>query len=267
MEFCVFSKHLQAYGYGELGSALRSIGIMGVDLTVRPGGHVEPAEAADKLPQAVEALDAEGVAVTMITTSITSPDEPHAQRVLETAVALGIGFFKIGYLRYDGFGTLERSLAEGNARLKSLGALSKELGIFGGYHNHSGETLGATVAHMNRLLDGVDPDGAGVFFDIAHATMEGALGGWMQGLDDVAGRVRMLAVKDMVIERREGLHDGRVVPMGEGLVQWGEYISCVKVLADKIGLVSIHAEYGELPERVLELAAADLAYLENLLGA
>ena len=264
MELCVFSKHLQEYGFTQLARALKSIGVDGVDLTVRPRGHVEPQAVKDRLPEAVSALAAQGVRVAMITTAFTSADEPHARVTLETAASLGIRFFKIGYLMYDGFGTLDKALREGNARLRALAALAKDLGIWGGYHNHSGEYLGSTVAHMNRLLDNVDPEGAGVFFDVGHATMEGALYGWMQGLDDVASRVRMLALKDLVLEKRPGLHVANVVPMGQGLVQWNVFFPCMKKIASQVGPVSIHAEYDASAADVLALARRDREFFEKL---
>src|ERR1017187_5775106 len=58
---CLFSKHLPTIHYAELGGVLRDLGFAGCDLTVRPGGHVEPALSAADLYRAVEAIRAEGV--------------------------------------------------------------------------------------------------------------------------------------------------------------------------------------------------------------
>jgi len=264
MELCAFSKHLQAYGYSQLGKALRSIGVSGVDLTVRGKGHVEPSQVKEKLPEAVAALAAEGVKVLMITTNITSAEEPFARETLETAAKLGIGYFKIGYLLYDDFGTLDRALREGNARIRGIGALARELGIHGAYHNHSGEYLGSTVAHMHRLVEGTEPKHIGVFYDVGHATVEGALYGWKQGLEDVRSRVKMIALKDFEIGKREGLHVANVVPMGEGLVQWREYVKCIKAMEKQIAVVSVHAEYDMPAEKVLAQAKKDKDFFERL---
>jgi hypothetical protein len=56
---CLFSKHLPKLNYAELASTVKQIGFEGVDLTVRPGGHVLPERAAEDLPRAVEAIRAE----------------------------------------------------------------------------------------------------------------------------------------------------------------------------------------------------------------
>lgn len=264
MEFCVFSKHLQAYGYRELGKALKSIGVGGADLTVRAKGHVLPEQVKDKLPEAFEALRAEGVRVSMVTTNITSAEEPYARETLETAAKLGVKYFKIGYLVYDDFGGLARALREGNARIRGIGELAKSLGMFGGYHNHSGEYLGSTVAHMHRLIEGTDPSHIGVFYDVAHATVEGALYGWKQGFEDLAARIGMIALKDFEIEKREGLHLARVVPMGEGLVQWKAYVRCLATIEKQVGVASIHAEYDWPAEKVLAQAKKDKEFFEEV---
>ena len=65
---CMFSKHLPFLGYRQLAQALKQIGFRGVDLTVRPAGHVLPARVARDLPRAVEAIRGEGIDLPMITT-------------------------------------------------------------------------------------------------------------------------------------------------------------------------------------------------------
>ena len=52
---CFFSKHLQDMNYDQVGKALRDAGFDGVDLTVRPKGHVLPERVAEDLPRAYEA--------------------------------------------------------------------------------------------------------------------------------------------------------------------------------------------------------------------
>ena len=77
--FCLFSKHLPELDWSDLGRAVKDGGFEGVDLTVRPGGHVLPERAAEDLPRAIEALTAQGVQVPMITTDLTSASAPAAQ--------------------------------------------------------------------------------------------------------------------------------------------------------------------------------------------
>ena len=84
----------------ELGRAVKALGFDGVDLTVRPGGHVDPKRVAIELPVFVDGIRHEGLAVPMITTELLSDADPVAQPTLETAARLKIPFYKPGYYRY-----------------------------------------------------------------------------------------------------------------------------------------------------------------------
>jgi len=261
MELCVFSKHLQQLSFSELGRALRGIGVTGVDLTVRPQGHIEPEAVRDRLPEAAEALRAEGVTIRMLTTAVTDANAPHARAVFETAARLGIRYLKLGYFPYRGLGTLRAALADAKARLKDLAALAAERGVFAGCHNHSGPNIGANLVHLRELIEDLDPRHIGIYLDPAHAFVEGMYRGWLQALDDVADRVRMLAVKDMAIRPGD---DFPAVPMGQGVVRWAEVIPALKTIAPQLGPVSIHAEVGLPLAETLRLAADETAYFRRL---
>jgi sugar phosphate isomerase/epimerase len=263
MDYCVFSKRLQSLGFAELGRELKAIDIEGVDLTVRQGGHVQPDAIAEQLPEAVEKLGAAGVGVTMISTGITSLEDPGARAILETAAQLKVGFAKLGYFQYRGFGTIRKTLAEAAARLKHLAAAAGDLGIFLGCHNHSGNFVGAHLAHLTRLIEPLDPEAIGLYFDPVHAVLEGGRGGWLQALDDAAPRVRMLAVKDFA----QRSSDLECVPLGQGAVPWAEMIAALRQIKAQLGPVSIHTEKDQPVEAALELARNDRDAFEALLTA
>src|SRR5690242_1115405 len=83
---CLFSKPLPEMDWRRLAQAAKTVGFGGIDLTVRGGGgHVRPERAAEDLPKAVEAIRGEGLDVPMITTELTSADDPAARPILSTA--------------------------------------------------------------------------------------------------------------------------------------------------------------------------------------
>ena len=49
----LFSKHLQFLDYNSMSEVTAEMGFNGLDLTVRPKGHVLPERVADDLPKAV----------------------------------------------------------------------------------------------------------------------------------------------------------------------------------------------------------------------
>ena len=248
MDFMVFSKHLTGVPLDEAARALAGMEIPAIDLTVRPGGHVAPDKVEDELPRVATVLAAAGVRIGMITTNITDAADPLADRILKAAAALGVRYYKLGYYPYGGFGTLRKQRVEVAARLRDLASLSRERGMHAGFHNHSADFFGAVLADVAWVLDDIDPHDVGAYFDPAHAVIEGGSQGWLMGLDLLAYRVTMLAVKDFRwLEGRQGYagarrHSALFCPLADGNVPWPEVLAVLRRL-DFSGPVSFHSEY------------------------
>src|SRR5687767_3058356 len=118
-DLCFFSKHLPRMNARDLAQSLKALGFDGVDLTVRPGGHVDPKRVAVDLPPFVEAIRHEGLTVPMISTELVSDADPAAQPTLETASRLKIPFYKTGYYRYA-FVDVRKELDNAGRQLKGL---------------------------------------------------------------------------------------------------------------------------------------------------
>jgi sugar phosphate isomerase/epimerase len=269
---CLFSKHLPSLDARALGRAVRELGFGGVDLTVRPGGHVLPDRAAADLPAFLRALRDEGLAVPMITTGLLSASEPTARPILETAGRHGVAFFKPGYYRYA-FADVRRELEAAAAGLRGLAELAAACRVQLGYHNHAGY-VGGPVWDVARVMDELDPRWAGYYFDVRHAVVEGGDGGWRAALNLAAPRLKMVAVKDFFWEKAAGGWRQRNCPLGDGMVDWKRYFAAL-ARAGFAGPVSLHLEY-DLPgdtaaavqEHTLHAAARDLAFLRaGLAGA
>ena len=82
----VFSKPLQWLGYDALAEMLAEAGAEGIDLSVRPGGHVLPENVKTDLPKAVAAARKNGLRIDMITTAITKADENYTADILKTSL-------------------------------------------------------------------------------------------------------------------------------------------------------------------------------------
>ena len=269
---CLFSKHLPWMGYAEMARFLKGMGFPGVDLTVRPKGHVLPENAARDLPKAHEALKAEGVDVPMITTGLLSNDDPAARPTLYTAAKLGIPFFKLGYYRYRDLSQLEAKLAEVKPQVDSLAALAEHAGICGGFHNHSGAYVGSAVWDSYSLLEDVNPAAVGFYFDPCHATIEGGKAGWEISFARVAPRLKMVACKDFYWEKVKGKWEAVMCPLGEGMVDYPKFFQKLAGTG-YTGPISLHVEYEidgptAAAKREKELAAIekDFGYLKKVYG-
>ena len=257
--FCLFSKHLPELTWGDLGRAVQDAGFEGVDLTVRPGGHVLPERAADDLPRAVEALIAQGVKVPMITTDLTSANVPIARPLLQAAAKIGVRYFKTGYWRYSASPDVRTQVAEAGKALEGLAALARECGIEMGFHNHQAY-IGAALWDIAPVMDRLDARWAGYYFDPRHAVAEGGGGAWKAATHLVSSRLKMLAVKDCRWTKSAKGWAIENCPLGEGQVDWAFVGKALKD-AQFAGPISVHLEY-EIPSgtgQTLAAARRDLA--------
>jgi sugar phosphate isomerase/epimerase len=259
----VFSKHLPDLNYEELGKTAKELGFEGVDLTVRPKGHVLPERVAEDLPRAVDTLRQHGLSVPMITTEITSAADPVAIPTLRTASSLGIPFFKPGYWKYND-SPVEARVKEVGADVRRLAMLAAEHRITMGLHNHSGPYVGEAVWDTWEMIHDLDPRWTGFYYDPGHAAIEGGLGGHDVSLHLALPRLKMVAVKDFVWRKEASGWKSVWCPMGEGAVDWKTALGTLKQ-ANYNGPISVHAEY-QTKDMVGSLRK-DLAFLKTALGA
>jgi len=261
---CLFSKHLPRLNYAELATTVKQMGFDGVDLTVRSEGHVLPERAAEDLPRAVETIRQQSLAVAMITTGLTSPSEPAARPTMATAGRLGVPFFKLGYWHYPDGMSIEARLAEIRRDVTGLVAIGKEHGIAAGFHNHSGNYVGAALWDTRAIMSDMDPRWIGYYFDPCHATAEGGEGGWLIALRMALARIKMVAIKDFRWEKRDGKWRMTMCPLGEGMVNWPGFFSMLAA-ARFTGPISLHMEYESADERAA--ISRDFAFLRKQVDA
>jgi L-ribulose-5-phosphate 3-epimerase len=271
----VFSKSLHWLGIAEMADAVAEMGFDGIDLTVRSGGHVEPASVVTDLPKAVEIIRRKGLEVYMITTSITEPDHPYTAPILETAAKLGITHYRMGWIGYKPELSVEENLLSFKKRFKQLAQVNEQFGIQGNYQNHSGTSLGAPVWDLSQVLDATHSEWIGSQYDIVHATVEGAHA-WQLGLELIKKHIKTIDIKDFDWAKK---YSGWVVnpqPLGGGMVDFKTYLQLLKKYGVAVP-ISMHYEYdlggAELGkktisferDKVLSLMKKDLDTLKELL--
>ena len=237
----LFSKPLDAYDFEFMCECTKLSGISGFDLTVRPGGKVEPSEVEMKLPQLIKQAAKHNLAVDMMVTGIVSATDPLTERVLKTASALGITHYRLGYLEFDFRTGVWETLQKHKESLKGVVELNRKYKIHGDYQNHAGTRVGGPVWDLYELLHGFPPELAGCQYDVRHAMVEGA-NAWIVGMRLIAPYIKTLAVKDFTWMTVKGKPSAVTVPMGEGMVNWDLFFRTVKEL-NISGPVTIHVEY------------------------
>jgi L-ribulose-5-phosphate 3-epimerase len=237
----VFSKHLQHLDYRALAETIAEAGFDGIDLTVRDGGHVLPARVHDDLPKAVDAARAAGLSVPMMTTTIVSARDPHAEAVLATASRLGIRDYRLGWVPYDQAKGIAGTFDALRAQFRELAALHASLGIRGAYQNHAGDRFGCAVWDLWMVLKDVNSPWLGCQYDIRHAVIEG-MSSWPNALRAIAPHIHTIDIKDGRWERTPKGWQPVTVPLGDGAIDLVRFLKELRALGVSKP-VSMHFEY------------------------
>lgn len=278
MQLVMFTKHLQEFPIPEASKRVKAIGFDGLDLTVRPGGHVEPGRVGVELPMAVAAARAEGLTVPMISTAITGANTPHAEATLAAAAHDDIRKIKLGYWNIPKGAMLPKAIDQARRELDGLEKLAETYHVTLGIHNHSGPGyVNCLPAIIWTLVRDRDPGKIAAYFDPGHATIEGGNGGWVQGLELLGPHLRIVAIKDFAWISGPGKpkavwHD-KQVPLRDGIVPWPAFFERLSRTSFD-GPISLHSEYqGKHSWRdlttneLIEQTAADLAFVKAMLAA
>ncbi|MFD2147696.1 sugar phosphate isomerase/epimerase family protein [Mucilaginibacter antarcticus] len=177
----IFSKHLSWLNYNDLAERAAKLGFDGIDLTVRPKGHVLPDRVKTDLPKAVEAITKAGLKVYNLATDIKDANHPYTADILATAAQLGIKSYRMGWYGYDTKLDTQANLAGFKKRMANLAAINERYKIHGDYENHTG-LFGGPLWDLWETLKDLDPQWIGCQFDIRHATVDGAEA-WPVNLD------------------------------------------------------------------------------------
>ncbi|NLY00147.1 MAG: sugar phosphate isomerase/epimerase [Rhodopirellula sp.] len=276
MKFATFTKSFQDWPIAVVCHRFREIGLDGLDLTVRRGGHIEPENAAEQLPLAVKAAQEAGVEILLLTTDITEAS-PQAEKTLSTASQLGITHFKLGYYRYKAFGTIRQQLDEAKRQIGSVVAMAKKYSILPCVHIHSGTFIPSHGTQLYQLIEDIPPTEVGAYADMLHMALEGGGDGWRQGLDLLRPWLALVAVKNCAWQPAERDASGmlrwqtRVVPVADGISPIPSFVAALKQ-AEFDGVFSLHSEYKgghsfqDLDtEQCLAQTVSDLKFLKQLM--
>ena len=244
LKVAIFSKHLQFLQGEALAKAVADLGFDGVDITVRKGGHVEPARVAQDLPPLAAIFKQHGLEVPMITTDIVDAETPFTEDILKTMAGLGIRNYRFGAFKWTDSQSYTAQLDTMKPRLAKLAALNARYQTCAMYHTHSGVGLvGASIWDLYILMKDLDPKAMGVNYDVGHATIEGGLGGWVASFKVAGPHVRGIALKDFLwVQDAKGAWREQWKPIGEGMVRFPQFFAMVAESGFS-GPLQVHYEY------------------------
>lgn len=239
----LFSRSFTAMGYDRLASCAAEAGFDGVEWTVRPTrGHIVPEAAKVELPKAAAAARRQGLSNVMLVTGFERPDEPHCAEVFHVAADCGFTKIRVGHQFYDAKETAVQSLARIHRTFAGFAELGLKTGIQAQFQNHDAwndKVFGSAVWDAAEALDGIDPRGMALQYDIHHAFFQ-TRNVWTHGFDRVADRVGSIVLKD---GQRSPTGGRKNCPAGAGIVPFKAFHDRVQLRGVPAVPYSVHMEY------------------------
>lgn len=273
LEIHLFSKCLQFLDYSEMAIAAKEMGFNGLDLTVRPKGHVLPENVVEDLPKATKLMTAHGLTPKMISSSIMDANDPTNILVLETAKKLGYQYYRSGWVKYNRNHSIQENIIKTKKQFAALAELNSKIGISGAYQNHAGHYIGSAIWDLEQILTTISPLNLGSQYDITHASVEGGKN-WEIGFELIQPYINSLALKDFKWEKVNQKWKVVYTPLGEGMIDFHHYFSLLKKYKIQVP-ISLHVEYdlggaekGKIPtmekSKILEKIKKDLLYIKKV---
>ena len=277
--YVLFTDNLADRSLEQVFRDVQQAGFNGVDLTLRPGGHVLPRDAEIGLSRARQIADRHEMSIPMVSTAITDVDSPHAEDIFASCSHYGVTRLKLGYWPYQPFGKLTQQLNETRKKIERLSRLARKYSVLPCVHVHSGDVLSNGGPILYLMLKDFRPEEIGAYVDPMHMSVEGGLSGWEMGLDLLAPWVALVGIKNFrwIETERDGVGQRRwrtqYVPLADGQAPLPEFCKRLRQIGYS-GTMSLHSEYkGSSSFRSLnspELLAQskrDLTYLKTLMDA
>lgn len=268
MSLILFSKLFQDRDLKGLIDLAHGLNLDGYDLCVRPGYLVNPENAAEMLPEVVEAMMLEGLAVPMVTGNfdLLAPSHPTAEPILSAMDKAGVRLLKLGYFHLDPQQDYWQEVDRIRNILGEWERVGEQHSVKVCYHTHSNRCMGLNCASLMHILQGFDPRFIGAYIDPAHMLIDGEE--FAVGLAMVRDYMSIVALKDVLRVREEKNGHGSVrnewVCAGEGMVDWTQVFADLKSVGFA-GPTTIHCEFEVPPEQFEDSLKREAAFFRKLI--
>ncbi|KPL12215.1 hypothetical protein AMJ85_01610 [candidate division BRC1 bacterium SM23_51] len=269
MELIFFTKFLKGLSAKEVGRTVKDLGFDGLDLAIRGGQCVDPANVATALPEAMKTWKDLGLSVPLVSmeTRQTDPRDAGVRRLYEACGKAKIPHIKVGYWRWRSGQPYWPGVEAIRSDLKEFERMGRDFGVCTVIHTHSGSYYGCNGSAAMQLVRGFDRKFVAIYIDPAHLMLSG------EPLDLALAIVRDYLA---VVAVKNGLYvktgqSGVVADwerewslLHEGLVDWPEAIALLKEVGYD-GPLSLHGEYSGPEDRksILERVARDITFLRK----
>lgn len=239
----VFEKPIQTLDYDRMGEELAKMGVQGIEATIRRGGHIEPRDAARKVPAMVASLAKNGCKALIAACNVASTAKEDLE-YLKVLKANGITKYRMDYFRYNLKKPLLPQLRDFTGQLAEIAAMNRELGMQSIYQIHAGAKYAGSLGwDAAMMFEEVDPAHAAVALDLRHVRA-GSGPSFETAIALLNKHLGSVYVKDAqwTGPRSKTLKN---VPLDTGIVDQKTFASVVKGHGPMP--LSLHMEWGKAP--------------------
>lgn len=268
MRTALFTKLFGAMPVEDVGTTCADLGFDALDLLVRRGCTVEPADVGE-LPRIAARLDQHGIAIPMVTTDITDPAAPGVEDVLAGCAAAGVELIRLGYWSYDGSRRYADVLADAQRHLDGLEKLAHKHDIRLAIQLHGG-TIHASGATTRTLLEAHDPARIGAYPDPGNQAVQDGREDWRLTFDLLAPWLCCMGVKNggwfpsAIAESGQRTWYADWLGVADGMVPWSDILGYLREQSFD-GVLSFHSHYETPLPQVLDQTRADLRFVRRAL--
>jgi L-ribulose-5-phosphate 3-epimerase len=266
---CAYSGCFPKIPYAQLPEIIGSMGYDGMDLTVMPGGHVDPSRYMVDLDRAFQTFQDAGIELPMVTTSFTSPSQTYAYAILYVSAELGARFCRLGVWPPPLPPGISGDTTSGQLTNIRAAMMRNDLAQFAAtgtrckitplLANHAGSYPGRSIPEVEAMLTGIEPKAFGYCFDPVQAVIEAhSADAWEAALQAALPRLGAVALSDVALDQDPGgATKPRPCALGEGVIDWKKFFSALAA-ARFHGPVSMHMDYA--PASAVNAMKKDLAF-------
>jgi sugar phosphate isomerase/epimerase len=259
----LFTKLFEQREAGEIGRVAAELGFDGIDLLIRSGYTVDPAEAR-RIPQLVKEFQASGLSVPIATTDLTDVSAFPVEEVFGACAEAGIGLIRLGYWKYDGTRRYADIKAEARRQLGELVDAAGRFGVRLAIQLHGG-TIHSSGALTAALLEGHDPAKLGAYPDPGNQAVQDGREDWRLTFDMLEPWLSCVGVKNGGWSRSGSGWESEWLGIADGMVPWPDILDHLRQKGFA-GPLSFHSHYTWPYDKVLDQTGADLRYVRDLIG-
>ncbi len=240
-----------------LAKIVSDIGFDGIELPVRDGYPVTPANVTSELPKWLSAFSDAGLAIMSVA------GEPNPKLVEACGVARVPLIRVMAPIEGQDYHAAVQNLQQ---RFRSWLPLCETAGVRIAVQQHHGRFI-STVAGLTALLAPLPADWVGAAWDPGHSALAG---------EDADLSVSQLADRLIMVNLRNAYYTGtpnadrttsnwapRWVTGNEGMSDWASVTSCLRAI-DYNGPICLAAQYTEAGEHLPQFVQADLTLAQHL---